>query len=70
MDRERFVPGQAPTTGLVWIAEQIPGFVECADVTDIVVAQGGVDVRLGDQGEVGAGAQEHGCAVYMLVGVR
>ena len=41
LDTAHFVPGgELPTAGLLWIAEQIPGKIESADVTSVLVKQG------------------------------
>jgi hypothetical protein len=41
LDTALFVPNTAlPKSDLLWIAEQIPGLVESADVTDVLLKQG------------------------------
>lgn len=40
VDKQRFVPGMQPDAGFLWIAEQIPGYIHSADITDIVIADG------------------------------
>jgi hypothetical protein len=41
VDAQAFTPGQAPPSAdLLWIAEQVPGFVRALDVTPVLVAQG------------------------------
>lgn len=37
-DASKFVPGQPPLPGFLWIAEPIPGYVHSADVTSIMMA--------------------------------
>jgi len=41
VDASRFVPGFPPFVGMLWIVEQIPGTCAAADVTPVLVEQGG-----------------------------
>ena len=36
IDLNRFVPGEALRPGLLWVAEQVPGLVAAADMTDML----------------------------------
>jgi hypothetical protein len=36
----RFTPGSPLVNGTLWVAEQMPGFVESADVTSVLIEQG------------------------------
>eukprot|EP00768_Dysnectes_brevis_P001877 gnl/Dysnectes_brevis/1541_a1749_3544.p1 GENE.gnl/Dysnectes_brevis/1541_a1749_3544~~gnl/Dysnectes_brevis/1541_a1749_3544.p1 ORF type:complete len:535 (+),score=211.26 gnl/Dysnectes_brevis/1541_a1749_3544:30-1634(+) len=39
-DLKRFVPGTGVRDGFLWILEQIPGYSESADVTDVFISNG------------------------------
>ncbi|KAJ6240902.1 phospholipase b-related [Anaeramoeba flamelloides] len=40
LDYKKFTPGTKPSPGTLWALEQIPGFVQKADITDHFVEQG------------------------------
>lgn len=37
LDLKRFQPGQELLPGLLWVAEQIPGLIEAADMTETLL---------------------------------
>ncbi|KAG8181373.1 hypothetical protein JTE90_008842 [Oedothorax gibbosus] len=39
LDYNKFQPGKPLENGLLWILEQLPGYVKCADVTDVLRRQ-------------------------------
>lgn len=39
VDTKRFTPGQLPSSGFIWIIEQMPGMAVNMDITSLVVAQ-------------------------------